>query len=132
MKRNTHIAASIIFAIFGNILINIILNGTVPDNITNFIYFFLNMRVYTFLIMIGFSVLGGILPDILDPPFTKRHRRYAHSKILLIIFLTILLITVVLIFIKRGNIILWSLYYFLVGYISHLVLDSFTPGGLWG
>ncbi|MFP4050143.1 MAG: metal-dependent hydrolase [Thermoplasmata archaeon] len=82
--------------------------------------------------MIGFSVLGGILPDILDPPFTKRHRRYAHSKILLIIFLTILLITVVLIFIKRGNIILWSLYYFLVGYISHLVLDSFTPGGLWG
>ncbi|MFP4006371.1 MAG: metal-dependent hydrolase [Candidatus Hadarchaeia archaeon] len=132
MKRNTHIAASIIFAIFGTILINILLNGTLPDSITNFIYFFLNMRVYIFLIMIVFSVLGGILPDILDPPFTKKHRRYAHSKILLVIFSTLLLFTVVLIFIKREKIILWPIYYFLIGYISHLVLDSFTPAGLWG
>ena len=131
MKRNAHITASIIFAIIGTIIINIILHGYLPDNIISIFNLFLNMRVYVFLIMIGSSVIGGIIPDILDPPFTKHHRRYAHSKILLLIFLKLSCITVVLIYLQRDNLILWSIYYFLIGYISHLILDSLTPAGLW-
>lgn len=131
MKRNAHITGSIIFAIIGTIIINIILNGYLPNNIIFLFNLFLNMRVYVFLIMIGSSVMGGIIPDILDPPFTKRHRRYAHSKILLLIFLTLSSITVILIYFQQDNLILWSIYYFLIGYISHLILDSLTPAGLW-
>lgn len=131
MKRNAHIIGAIIFAIIGTILIKIGLNQSVPNNIVNLLKILLNMRVYIFLLMIGSSVMGGIIPDILDPPFTKRHRRYAHSKILLLIFIILLAITSILILIQNTNLILFVLYYFLIGYISHLILDSFTPAGLW-
>jgi len=132
MKRNTHVTGSIIFAIIGTIIIKVLLLGSIPDNILNLVKLFLNMRVDIFLIMIGFSILGGIIPDILDPPFTKRHRRYAHSKILLLILVIFLIITLILLILNSSNLIMWSTYYFLIGYISHLSLDSLTPAGLWG
>ncbi len=131
MKRNAHIAGSIIFALIGTILIKIFLKQSVPSNFTNLLKILLNMRVYIFLIMIGSSVFGGLIPDILDPPFTKKHRRYAHSKILFFIFVILLGITSILILIQNNNLILWTIYYFLLGYISHLILDSLTPAGLW-
>lgn len=132
MRRKAHIIGSIIFAVIGTILLNIVLNRTFPKNIINLLKILLNMRAYIFLIMIMSSVFGGLIPDILDPPFTKRHRRYAHSKILFYIFIVILIVTSSLIIIKDNNLILWIIYYFLLGYISHLVLDSFTTAGLWG
>ena len=132
MKRNAHIIGSILFTILGTISIKIVMSQSVPNNFINLLKILLNMRVYIFLIMIGSSVIGGIIPDILDPPFTKRHRRYAHSKILFFIFIILLGITSILILIQNLNLILWTIYYFLIGYISHLILDSITPAGLWG
>jgi len=131
MKRNAHIIGSILFAILGTISIKIVMSQSVPNNFLNLLKILLNMRVYIFLIMIGSSVFGGLIPDILDPPFTKRHRRYAHSKILFFIFIILIGITSILISFQSNNLILWSIYYFLIGYISHLILDSFTPAGLW-
>jgi len=131
MKRNTHIIGAILFAVIGTVIIKILLNGTIPNNIIRLFYILLNMRILLLLLMVISSVIGGIIPDILDPPFTKRHRRYAHSKILLLIFLTLSCITVVLIYLQRDNFMLWFIYYFLIGYISHLILDSLTPAGLW-
>lgn len=131
MKRNTHIIGSIIFALIGTLLIKIVLSRSIPEDVIEILNIFIKIHPLIFLIMIVASITGGIMPDILDPPFTKRHRRYAHSKILLLLFLIITLITIVLIFLNRDRLILWLIYYFLIGYISHLILDSFTPAGLW-
>ena len=131
MKKNTHIASAIIFSLIGTIFIDIILEGNIPNNISYFLNIFFNMPLYVFLIMIGSSIAGGIIPDILDPPFTKGHRRYAHSKALLLLFIIFLFITIILIYLRKQNLVLWIIYYFLIGYISHLFLDSFTPAGLW-
>ncbi len=131
MKRNTHIIGAIVFAVIGTVIIKILLNGAIPNNIISLIYILINMNFLLFLLMIISSLIGGIIPDILDPPFTKHHRRYAHSKILLLIFLTLSCITVILIYFQRDNFMLWFIYYFLIGYISHLILDSLTPAGLW-
>ncbi len=75
------------------------------------------------------SSIGGILPDILDPAYTTRHRGLAHSKIVLLIFV---LFTVISLFTLLDQHRLESLvlYYFFFGYISHLSLDSTTPSGL--
>jgi len=71
--------------------------------------------------------LGGILPDILEPPLDYTHRQYFHSWEFLKRLGILLPITFVLsIFFQ------WMLFVFLIiiGYIAHLLADSTTKMGL--
>ncbi|MEF8874827.1 MAG: hypothetical protein V5A88_09210 [Candidatus Thermoplasmatota archaeon] len=89
----------------------------------------LSMEVMLFFIMIFSSIFGGSLPDILDPPFTSHHRAFAHSRMLFYILIIIWIVTLFSL-LTDSNLFIWILYFFLLGYISHLVLDSRTPAGL--
>lgn len=77
------------------------------------------------------SSLGAVLPDILEPPRNRRHRKFFHS----ILFLTLLLsfldnvYTAVLISDLADKVTI-GLLFAGAGYASHLVLDSLTPAGL--
>jgi len=69
------------------------------------------------------SILGSIIPDLIEPAGDFRHRGFAHSKRVLSRFTIILLITSlislfipVLLVISAG----------LIGYILHLLADSTT------
>ena len=70
---------------------------------------------------------GAVLPDILDP-WTKEnrynHRGYWHSKRFLKVLCWGLIISFILAFIFN-----WIFYIFftIIGYISHLLLDSRKP-----
>ena len=75
--------------------------------------------------------LGAIMPDILNPPYHWTHRKGAHSKGLLKSLVYALLITA-LVSIPISFFInwVWIVPSFIIGYISHLFLDSLTPMGL--
>ncbi|MBS3816125.1 MAG: metal-dependent hydrolase [Candidatus Thermoplasmatota archaeon] len=90
---------------------------------------FLSMEVKIFFVMISASLVGGSIPDILDPPFSRRHRAFAHSKVLLYLFIIIWTVSLFTL-LTDPNLIIWFVYFFLLGYISHLALDSLTPAGL--
>jgi inner membrane protein len=74
------------------------------------------------------GIFGAVLPDILEPPKSRWHRKIFHSKILLILIVFITLIVFVLpwvdVLIKVGLIIV------LFSYLGHLLMDSLTPAGL--
>jgi membrane-bound metal-dependent hydrolase YbcI (DUF457 family) len=77
-------------------------------------------------------LLGAVLPDILNPPTSYRHRTWAHMKRLVKPLLWILLISLI------ASVIFWFFQFywpivslfFAIGYSSHLALDSLTPMGL--
>jgi membrane-bound metal-dependent hydrolase YbcI (DUF457 family) len=83
------------------------------------------------------GMIGGVLPDLLDPPISPNHRGFAHS-----FSLGILLgfgIEKVYKYIRNVefnknevwfNIVLLIIMSLLIGYLSHLVLDVGTPKGL--
>ncbi|MBS3789733.1 MAG: hypothetical protein KGY66_02335 [Candidatus Thermoplasmatota archaeon] len=132
MRRNSHILGSIIFAILGYFVWHFLhMSLFLPPNpsFMSTLTSILSMEVSLFFIMIFASLFGGILPDKLDPPFTSRHRFFAHSKILLYVLLIIWIVSLYIL-LKDSSLLIWSLYFFLLGYISHLVLDSRTPAGL--
>ncbi len=81
-----------------------------------------------FILSIILGVIGAILPDVLEPPKSKWHRKFFHSKILLIIILFAILIVIGFPWLngalKAGLLIV------LISYLSHLIMDSRTPAGL--
>ena len=132
MKKKTHMLGAILFAIIGYFIWHFLRrvfylppDPSLHSTLTSILY----MEVKLFLIMIFSSLFGGSLPDILDPPFSKRHRYFAHSKILFYVLIVIWIITSYIL-LNDPNLTIWILYFFLLGYISHLALDSFTPAGL--
>ncbi len=132
MKKRTHMIAAVTFAVLGYFIWHFLRRTFYipPDpSLHSTLTSILSMEVKLFLVMIFSSLFGGSLPDILDPPFSKRHRDFAHSKILFYILIVIWAITLFTL-LNDPNLITWILYFFLLGYISHLVLDSFTPAGL--
>lgn len=85
--------------------------------------------------IIGWSLIGGLvsfffslLPDILEPAYTPNHRGFFHS------FTVFGLLAIALFKIDQStelDILRKSLFFCgIVGYGSHLVLDSKTPMGL--
>jgi membrane-bound metal-dependent hydrolase YbcI (DUF457 family) len=71
--------------------------------------------------------VGAILPDIIEPANHYTHRKFFHSVKLLLI----LLVATVISFIIT---LLWFpfswIFYFCLGYVSHLVADATTKMGL--
>lgn len=132
MRRKTHTIGALIFGVLGYFIWHLIRRVFFlpPDpSLTSTLTSIFSMEVRIFFVMISSSFLGGVLPDILDPPFSHRHRFLAHSKIL---FYLLLIMSIVSLFIllTDPNLIIWIIYFFLLGYISHLALDSLTPAGL--
>lgn len=73
------------------------------------------------------SVLGSVVPDLIEPAEDFRHRGFAHSRRVLsmfaMIFLATSLISIflpILLIISAG----------LIGYILHLLADSTTKTGI--
>lgn len=129
MRRKAHVMGSILFGLVGFILVESITHSQLPYSGWGLASLTVNSYI-SLMFMLIFSPLGGILPDILDPPFTAKHRRFAHSKILLFILFIFWLISLRSV-VNNGPIVIMMIYYFLIGYISHLSLDSLTPSGLW-
>ncbi len=76
----------------------------------------------------GFAIfLGAVLPDILDP-WTKEnrynHRGYWHSKRLLKKLYYLLMISLILAFLFNW---VFFIFFTVMGYLSHLWLDSYKP-----
>lgn len=128
MNRKSHIIFSLITALLGLLLMEIIANKKAPV-INLFGSIFTSYNLFDYLLMVLFTIFGALIPDILDPAYTPRHRGIAHSKMILLLFLVFFIITLSYLMntFNRG---IWSLYFFLLGYISHLLLDSLTPAGL--
>jgi len=132
MRKKAHLIGAIFFAIIGYFIWHFLRRVFYlpPDpSLHSTLTSILSMEVKIFFIMIFSSLFGGSLPDILDPPLTKRHRYFAHSKILFYLLIVVWIITLFAL-LNDPDLIVWSLYFFLLGYISHLILDSFTPAGL--
>ena len=130
MKRNTHVIGALSFGFLSYILYLTLEIMRFPTSSKFIISIFLNMKVITFFTIIIFSFLGGILPDMLDPPFSSRHRKYAHSKVLFLIFFALWVLTLFSL-VNNWRITVGIIFFFLSGYISHLLLDSLTPAGLY-
>lgn len=129
MKRNAHMFGGLFFGFLGYFILILARTNELPS-LQIFTDLLTSSMLFKTLLLLMFVSLGALLPDKLDPPFSPRHRRFAHSKILLFLFIGMTVVTLLLLSTDE-NLGLWSLYYFLLGYISHLVLDSFTPAGLW-
>ncbi len=129
MRKNTHIVGAIFFGVLGFLILESIRHWALPY-IGWSLYPLSTNGYISLMLMIPSSFIGGVLPDIIDPPFTKKHRRFAHSKALLFILLILWIISLTAI-LNENSLGVLSVYYFLLGYISHLSLDSLTPSGLW-
>ena len=81
---------------------------------------------FTVSIIMG-MLIGTLAPDIIEPATDYRHRHFFHSrKFLKYLFQGLLVSFVLALFISS----LWWIFFFIVGYIIHLGLDSTTPMGL--
>jgi len=132
MRRKSHLIGAILFAILGYFTWHFIRKTLfLPSDasLISTLTSIFSMKVNLFFLMVFSSFFGGILPDILDPPITSRHRFFAHSKVLLY-FLVMMWIISLFVLLTDPNLLIWTFYFFLLGYISHLLLDSLTPAGL--
>lgn len=129
MRKNTHIVGGILFGFMGLLILESFKRGALP-HIGWSLESILHMSFISIFLMAAMSIFGAILPDIIDPPFTAKHRLFAHSKALLFILLVLWAISFISL-LDRSSLGVLAIYYFLLGYISHLALDSLTPSGLW-
>lgn len=87
----------------------------------------IDIKFMEMILAIGVSIVGAMFPDVLEPATSGNHRSFFHSY-------TVLLIAILFGFMilknmgSFGSNTLAGL--FLVGYISHLLLDVSTPAGL--
>ena len=79
-----------------------------------------------YLLFIGLTVLGSISPDLIEPPHDMNHRKFFHSVLLLgsLVFLLILLN------LRYQSIFTYLSSGFIIGYLSHLLLDAMSKMGL--
>ena len=74
------------------------------------------------------GIIGAILPDILEPPKSIWHRKFFHSRMILI--MTLLIIMVVFALPWLNGAIKTGLLIVSFSYLSHLIMDSRSPAGL--
>ncbi len=85
-----------------------------------------NFDFILYSLFVGLTVLGSLIPDLIEPPHKKNHRQFFHS-IILLGFLIILLI-----WLNFGNqsMLTYLSSSFIIGYLSHLLLDATSQIGL--
>lgn len=83
-------------------------------------------------IILLLTIIGSVLPDIIEPAKNKHHRKFFHSVLLLMIILAFLIMTYnELIISGNFNNPILACYFFIgCGYVSHLLVDSITRNGL--
>lgn len=82
-------------------------------------------------IILLLTIIGSVLPDIIEPPRNKFHRKFFHSVLLLMIILVFLKMAYTeLISGNFDNPILVCYFFIGCGYVSHLVMDAITRKGL--
>lgn len=74
------------------------------------------------------GAIGGAAPDLFEPPISRFHRNFFHSKIMVIIMVVVTLIA----WAKTGGNSndAYFVMAFGMGYVSHLLMDSRTYMGL--
>ena len=85
-------------------------------------------------------LIGSVLPDIIEPPTSSKHRGFFHSRGVLGCTLFAFIVTVVaeiaLPYLPSSSQFSFSQIYFissfLLGYSFHLLAESLTPAGLPG
>jgi len=75
----------------------------------------------------GVGVIGGVLPDLLEPATTPNHREFFHSVVLGIAICGSLIAVRNSPISAEDKLVLLSLG---LGYLTHLALDGGTPNGL--
>ena len=76
---------------------------------------------------------GAILPDIIERPTNPDHRKFFHSWFMLSIFFILsFVMCFVIIPLYNTQVFVYPIFAFLLGYLSHLLLDSTTTRGLKG
>lgn len=83
-------------------------------------------------IILLLTIIGSILPDVIEPPRNKFHRKFFHSVLLLVIILVFLIMTYKELIISGNfdNPILVCYFFIGCGYASHLLMDAITRRGL--
>ncbi|MCG3217012.1 MAG: metal-dependent hydrolase [Candidatus Heimdallarchaeota archaeon] len=120
-SRKTHIIGGVIFSIP-------IVGGIYYYFASNFNYFLLSGILAASLVLVLF---GSLLPDILERPSNPEHRKFFHSWFMLsFIFITAFIACFVIIPRFDHVFIIYPIFGFLLGYISHLLLDSTTKSSL--
>jgi inner membrane protein len=77
------------------------------------------------------SMIGSVLPDIIEPPRNRRHRKFFHSLVFLALLLAFMHNTYALLL--TGGLadeVAFGLFFAVAGYVSHLILDALTPSRL--
>jgi len=111
MKRDEHI----IMAFFIGILA-----GVFASNYSEFFHFL------DFTLFVGLTILGAIFPDLIEPPKNPNHRRFFHSVLVLLI----LMILLIWLNVGTQSVFTYLPSGFIVGYLSHLLLDATSRIGL--
>ena len=82
-------------------------------------------------IALASSTLGAVLPNIIEPPRNRRHRKFFHSILCLSLLLLYLHQTYLsLLTTGPADEVTVGLFFAGAGYASHLVLDALTRAGL--
>lgn len=82
-------------------------------------------------IALASAALGAVLPDIIEPPRNRRHRKFFHSLLFLALLLLFLNQTYLsLLTAGPADEVTFGLFFAGAGYASHLLLDALTPAGL--
>jgi len=82
-------------------------------------------------IALASSALGAVLPDLIEAPRNRLHRKFFHSLLFLAILLFFLNQTYLnLLIAGPADEVTIGIFFAGAGYASHLVLDALTPAGL--
>ncbi|WP_394298288.1 metal-dependent hydrolase [Methanosarcina barkeri] len=80
--------------------------------------------------MSSLTIIGSILPDVIEPSRNKFHRKFFHSIFLIIIFVFLIMTYKELISGNFDNPILTCYFFIGCGSVSHLLMDVITRNGL--
>lgn len=91
------------------------------------IYFVFPLQIGDFVGLMLAMFIGALAPDWFDPPKSYTHRKFFHSKKLLLWISVAVIITLLISMLAH-----WMIFvsFILIGYVSHLLLDWTTKMGL--
>ena len=73
-----------------------------------------------YILFVGLTVLGSVVPNLIEPPHGENNRHFFHS----IVILGILAILFLWLMIGNQSMLNYLSLGFVIGYLSHLLLDA--------